>query len=74
MFESRNHDKIGTNGYGPVKQNWTDNLGYWMSMPKIMTFAREVAANGGKRIEKQEVLMPSQAGVSPTKIAISLFL
>lgn len=56
MFESRNHDKIGTNGYGPVKQNWTDNLGYWMSMPKIMTFAREVAANGGKRIEKQEVI------------------
>ena len=56
MFESRNHDKIGTNGYGPVKQNWTDNLGYWMSMPKIMTFAREVAANSGKRIEKQEVI------------------
>ena len=56
MFESRNHDKIGTNGYGPVKQNWTDNLGYWMSMPKIMTFAREVAANGGKRIVKQEVI------------------
>ena len=56
MFESRNHDKIGTNGYGPVKQNWTDNLGYWMSMSNIMAFAREVSANGGKRIEKQEVI------------------
>lgn len=56
MFEGRNHDKIGTNGYGPVKQNWTDNLGYWMSMPKIMAFAREVSANGGKRIENKEVI------------------
>lgn len=27
MFESRNHDKIGTNGYGPVKQNWTRRWG-----------------------------------------------
>lgn len=56
MFESRNHDKIGTNGYGSVKQNWTDNLGYWMSMSNIMAFAREVSDNGGKRIENQEVI------------------
>lgn len=56
MFESRNHDKIGTNGYGPVKQNWTDNLGYWMSMSKIMEFAREVSANDGKRIDNREII------------------
>ena len=56
MFESRNHDKIGTNGYGPVKQNWTNNLGYWMSMSKILAFAGEVSANGGKRIENQEII------------------
>lgn len=56
MFESRGHDKIGTNGFGPVKQNWTENLGYWMSVPKIMAFAREVSANGGKCIENQEVI------------------
>lgn len=29
MYEKRPHDKIGTNGYGPVKVNWTDELGYW---------------------------------------------
>lgn len=56
MFESRNHDKIGTNGYGSVKQNWTDSLGYWMSMRTIMAFAREVSENGGKCIENQEVI------------------
>lgn len=56
MFESRKHDKIGTNGYGPLKQNWTDNLGYWMSMSKIMSFAREISANGGRRIENQEII------------------
>lgn len=34
MYESRQHDKIGTNGYGPLYQNWTDNLGYWLSSKK----------------------------------------
>ena len=34
MYENRKHDKIGTNGYGPLMQNWTDNLGYWLSSKK----------------------------------------
>lgn len=56
MFESRLHDKIGTNGYGPVLQNWTDNLGYWLSSGKLLSFAREVVKTKGSRIENQEVI------------------
>lgn len=56
MFESRLHDKIGTNGYGPVLQNWTDNLGYWLNSNKLISFAREVIKTKGGRIENQEVI------------------
>ena len=56
MYESRKHDKIGTNGFGPLKQNWTAVLGYWMSSSKMLALAREVSANGGKRIENQEII------------------
>lgn len=56
MFESRSHDKVGTNGYGPVHQNWTDNLGYWLSSGKLLSFAREVMKTKGNRIENQEVI------------------
>lgn len=56
MFESRLHDKIGTNGYGPVLQNWTDNLGYWLSSGKLISFAREVMETKGSPIENQEVI------------------
>ena len=56
MFESRLHDKIGTNGYGPVLQNWTDNLGYWLNSSKLISFAREVIKSKGGRIENQEVI------------------
>lgn len=56
MFESRLHDKIGTNGYGPVLQNWTDNLGYWLSSSKLISFAREVIKTKGSPIENQDVI------------------
>lgn len=56
MFESRMHDKVGTNGFGPVKQNWTDSLGYRMRSNKLISFAKEVIKNNGNRIENQEVI------------------
>lgn len=56
MFESRQHDKIGTNGYGPLMQNWTDNLGYWLSSKKMIAFAKEVMRTLGNRIDNQDVI------------------
>lgn len=56
MFDSRAHDKIGTNGYGPVMQNWTDSLGYWIKSDKMISFAKEVMKTKGKRIENQAVI------------------
>ena len=56
MYENRNHVKIGTNGFGPLKQNWTNSLGYWMSTSKMLALAREVLANGGNTIDNQELI------------------
>ncbi len=56
MYESRQHDKIGTNGYGPLYQNWTDNLGYWLSSKKMISFAKEVMQTQGNRIDNKEVI------------------
>lgn len=56
MFERRTHDKIGTNGFGPVNQNWTDNLGYWLKSKKMIAFAEEVIRTKGKRIENRDVI------------------
>lgn len=56
MFEGRSHCKIGTNGYGPVKQNWTDDLGYWLSSNKLISFAQEVYKTKGGKIENHEVI------------------
>lgn len=56
MFDSRSHDKIGTNGYGPVQQTWTDSLGYWMSSSKLISFAQEVIKSKGRRIDNQDVI------------------
>ena len=54
MYEPRKHVKIGTNGYGPIKQTWTDDLGYWMSSSKLLSFAKEI--NNGNRIENEDVI------------------
>lgn len=56
MYDSRQHDKIGTNGFGPLKQNWSSALGYWIRDSKMLAFAREVSANGGKPIQNQELI------------------
>lgn len=56
MFERRNHDKIGTNGYGPLIQNWTDNLGYWLSSKKMIAFAKEVLKVPGNQIDNQDII------------------
>lgn len=55
MYESRSHDKIGTNGYGPLMQNWTDNLGYWLSSKKMIAFAKELMQTNGDRIENRDI-------------------
>ena len=54
MYEPRKHVKIGTNGYGPIKQTWTDDLGYWMSSSKLFSFAKEI--NNGRQIENEDVI------------------
>ena len=56
MYESRQHDKIGTNGFGPLHQNWTDNLGYWLSSKKLIAFAKEIMQAQGNRISNQDVI------------------
>lgn len=56
MFDSRDHDKIGTNGFGPVKQNWTENLGYWLSANKLAAFSKEVVKTKGNRIDNRDVI------------------
>lgn len=56
MYESRHHDKIGTNGFGPLMQNWTDKLGYWLSSKKMIAFAKEVMRTSGNRIDNQDVI------------------
>lgn len=56
MYYPRDHVKIGTNGFGTVYQNWTDELGYWMSSGKLFSFAKEVGRTNGKRIENKEVI------------------
>lgn len=54
MYNPRDHVKIGTNGFGPVHQTWTDELGYWLSSSKLISFAKEI--DNGKRIENEDVI------------------
>lgn len=56
MYEPRAHVKIGTNGFGPVHQNWTDDLGYWLNSNKLIAFAKEVNKTQGNPIENKEVI------------------
>lgn len=56
MYEDRSRVKIGTNGYGAVHINWTDELGYWLSNKKLLSFAREVAESNGSRIDNPEMI------------------
>lgn len=56
MYYPRDHVKIGTNSYGPFIQNWTDDLGYWLSSSKMSAFAKELVKNNGKVIENKDVV------------------
>ncbi len=56
MYEPRCRVKIGTNGFGPVHQNWTDDLGYWLKSNKLIDFAKEVYKTQGNPIENKEVI------------------
>lgn len=56
MFEPRAHVKIGTNGFGSVQQNWTDDLGYWLSSKKLFSFAKELDKTQDGRIKNKEVI------------------
>lgn len=39
MYNKRLEERNGTNGYGPLKVNWTDELGYWPSDKTLIDFA-----------------------------------
>lgn len=56
MYNPRSRVKTGTNGFGSVHQNWTDDLGYWLSSKKLLSFANEVNKTQGRRIENTEVI------------------
>ncbi|MCI8997916.1 MAG: hypothetical protein HFJ95_02840 [Muribaculaceae bacterium] len=56
MYDSRSHVKIGTNGFGPIHQNWTDDLGYWLKSNKLIAFAKEVNKTHGRPIENKDVI------------------
>lgn len=56
MYDKRDHETVGTNGFGPVHQNWTNNLGYWMRSKDLFSFAKEVNKSNGSKIENQEVI------------------
>ncbi|WP_300505602.1 hypothetical protein [uncultured Duncaniella sp.] len=45
MWNKRLEDRNGTNGYGPLKVNWTDELGYWPSDKMLLSFARCIMDN-----------------------------
>lgn len=50
LYEPRATAKIGTNGYGPLKVNWTDDLGYWPRDSYLISFAKAVIASKGKKL------------------------
>lgn len=56
MYDSRDRVKTGTNSFGPVSQNWTDDLGYWLNSRKLIAFARAVMEAKGGRIDNPEVV------------------
>lgn len=56
MYNPRNHVKIGTNGFGPIYQNWTDDLGYWLSSSKLISLAKEINITKGASIENKNVI------------------
>ncbi|MBD5346000.1 MAG: hypothetical protein HDR92_02565 [Bacteroides sp.] len=56
MYQPRDRVKTGTNGFGPVHQNWTNDLGYWLSPKKMISFSSEVSKTRGNRIENKEVI------------------
>lgn len=56
MYNPRPHVKIGTNGFGPIRQNWTDDLVYWLKSNSLIAFAKEVNKTQGCPIENKEVI------------------
>lgn len=46
MYNKRPEDRNGTNGYGPLKVNWTDELGYWPSDAVLLKYGRSILNNG----------------------------
>ena len=42
MYDKRPGMKCGTNGYGPIKLNWSDSLCYWVSTKKMLQVANEI--------------------------------
>ncbi len=46
MYDKRGQSKIGTNGYGPVKVTWTDDLGYWPGDNLLINLGRHINGSG----------------------------
>lgn len=56
MYDPRSHVKTGTNGFGPLHQNWTEDLGYWLNSKKLIAFAEELSKTKGDPIDNKEVI------------------
>lgn len=55
MFDKRKRVLTGTNAYGGcLRQNWTDDLGYWMGFEKMMALAKEIQSTKGGKIENAD--------------------
>lgn len=55
MYEKR-AGVIGTNGYGPVKVNWSDELGYNLRTATLLSFAKEVKQSNGEKIADRAMI------------------
>lgn len=45
MYNKRPEDRNGTNGYGQLYVNWTDELGYWPNDKLLLSFAHCIGDN-----------------------------
>lgn len=46
MYEPRQHQKIGTNGFGALRLNWTDSLAHHPNRQIMLDFQNEFIKNG----------------------------
>lgn len=44
-YNKRPEEKVGTNSYGPISVNWSDELGYWPSDKLLIDIAKTIMAH-----------------------------